>query len=352
MRTAVSQETLKRVNRWKLVGLVCLLIFVFLILLTVENLLLSSIVAFVISYSLGPLVNYLERQGVERTLATAGTFVIMGGVITAICIGVAPYFGSTVSALQADMPRFISGVCRFISDVEIKINSFAGPLVNFDVTAKVEDQLTQWTHDFFDHLPGVVKTCITVSLLGPFLAFFMVKDGRAIMNLILGMVPNQLFEPALSLIHQINFQIGQFVRARILESLIVGVVTASGLLVISFPYAVLLGALAGLTNFIPYLGPIMGAVPAFLISFVNGQTGLEVLLMAMVYIVAQLIDAGFLIPLMVAKIVDLHPVTVIIVIIAGAQVMGILGMIISIPVASTLKVTVGTIYRHLIDTRS
>jgi predicted PurR-regulated permease PerM len=72
----------------------------------------------------------------------------------------------------------------------------------------------------------------------------------------------------------------------------------------------------------------------------------------MVYVVAQLIDAGFLIPLMVAKIVDLHPVTVIIVMIAGAQILGVLGMIISIPVASTLKVTVGTIYRHLIDTRA
>jgi putative permease len=189
-------------------------------------------------------------------------------------------------------------------------------------------------------------------LLGPFLAFFMVKDGRSVVNILLGLVPNQLFETALSLQHQINFQIGQFVRARILESLIVGVVTAIGLLVISFPYAVLLGAFAGLTNFIPYLGPILGAVPAFLVAMVNGYSGLEVFLMSAVYIVAQLIDAGFLIPLMVAKIVDLHPVTVIVVIIAGAQILGILGMIISIPVASTIKVTVSTVYRHLIDTRS
>ena len=180
----------------------------------------------------------------------------------------------------------------------------------------------------------------------------MVKDGRSVVNMVLGLVPNHLFETALSLIHQINFQIGQFVRARILESLIVGLVTAAGLLIISFPYAVLLGVFAGLTNFIPYLGPLMGAVPAFLIALVNGHTGLAVLMVALVYIVAQLIDAGFLIPLMVARIVDLHPVTVIVVIIAGAQLMGILGMIISIPVASTLKVTITTIYRHLIDTRS
>ncbi len=120
---------------------------------------------------------------------------------------------------------------------------------------------------------------------------------------------------------------------------------------ISFPYAILLGVIAGLTNLIPYLGPVLGAVPAFLIAFVNGASSLQLALLAAVYIAAQLIDIGLLIPVLVAKIVNLHPVTVIVVIIAGAQTMGILGMIISIPLAGTLKVTVSTIYRHLIDTR-
>jgi putative permease len=352
MSSAVSQNTLRRVNRWKLASLISLLVFSFIILITVENLLVSALLAFVISYTAGPAVNFLERQGVGRTLATAGTFLVFGLVLTCAGFWLFPYFGQTLAALQSDMPRYISGVGRFITELETKLHSFSGPLSGFDVTARVEIQLTQWTQDFFDRLPGFLKTCVTVMVLGPFLAFFMVKDGRSVMNMILGLVPNQLFEPALSLIHQINFQIGQFVRARILESVIVGLVTGIGLLLISFPYAVLLGVFAGITNFIPYLGPIMGAVPAFAIALVNGHTGLEVFFVALVYVVAQLIDAGFLIPLMVARIVDLHPVTVIVVIIAGAQVMGILGMIISIPVASTLKVTLSTIYRHLIDTRT
>ncbi len=352
MSLAVSQTTLRRVNRWKLTGLIMLLILIFILLIKVENLLVSSLLAFVISYTLGPLVNYLERQGVSRTLSTAAIFFAMGLLLVAAGFWIFPYFGETLSALQADTPRMISGVGQFISELEAKVHSFAGPLANLDVTSKVEARLTEVTHDFFNQLPGLLKTWLTVMLLGPFLAFFMVKDGRSATNIALGLVPNYLFETALSLQHQINFQIGQFVRARILESLIVGLVTTIGLLVISFPYAILLGAFAGLTNFIPYIGPIFGAIPAFLIALVNGYPGLAVFLMAAVYIVAQLIDAGFLIPMLVAKIVDLHPVTVIVVIIAGAQVMGVLGMIISIPVASTLKVTVSTIYRHLIDTRS
>jgi len=351
MIETLSQSTLVRVNRFKLAALLLLLITGFVVLLTVENLLVSCLVAFVISYTLGPLVNFIERQGISRMTATAGTFAVIGVMLLLLGLWLFPYLADSLSGLQSDMPRFITGLSRFVADAQSQIHSFTS-FAKLDLTDKVETQMTEWTHSSFEKLPGFLKTCLTVMLLGPFLAFFMVKDGRSVVNVVLGLVPNQLFETALSLVHQVNFQIGQFVRARILESLIVGLVTAIGLLILSFPYAILLGVLAGLTNFIPYLGPIMGAIPAFLIALVNGLSGLDILFMAIVYIVAQLIDAGFLIPLMVAKIVDLHPVTVIVVIIAGAQVMGILGMIISIPVASTVKVTMSTIYRHLIDTRS
>ncbi len=352
MSLTPSKASLKRANRWKLIGLLCVLAFIFAFIVLVENLLMSCILAFVVSYSLGPLVNYLERHGVSRALASALVFFAVGATLSLVGAWLFPYLGNSLYRLQGDMPRYISGVSQFISEVEGWLRSIAGPISDFDLTAKVESKLTSWTQRFFEHLPGTVKTFFTVMLLGPFLAFFMVKDGRKVMRSTAAIVPNYLFETALSLQHQINFQIGQFVRARILESLIVGLVTAAGLMLISFPYPILLGAIAAVTNLIPYLGPLLGAVPAFLIALVNGYSSLEIAMMAIVYIVAQLIDAGLLIPVLVAKIVDLHPVTVILVIIAGAQLMGIVGMIISIPVASTLKVTLTTVYRHLIDTRS
>lgn len=352
MSFAVSQATLKRSNRWKLIGLLSMLAALFVILITVDNLLMSTILALMISYSVGPLVNYLERQGIGRALSTTFVFLSVGVILTLLALWLFPYLGETITRLQSDMPRFITGVGQFISEIESRVQEVSGPLANFDLEARVESQLTSWTRDFFLELPSFVKTFFTVMVLGPFLAFFMVKDGRPALRSVLGVVPNHLFETALSLLHQINFQIGQFVRARVLEGVIVGAVTAVGLLLINFPYAILLGLVAAVTNLIPYVGPLIGALPAFAIALVNGHSSLGIFLVAIVYIVAQLIDAGILIPLFVAKIVDLHPVTVILVIIAGAQVLGILGMIISIPVASTLKVTVSTIYRHLIDTRT
>ena len=348
----ISQQTLKRVNRWKLAGVVAMVLTFLVVLLAVDNLLVSSLLAFVVSYILGPAVNTLERQGISRALATVLVFLVVTGLLTLTGFWIAPYLGETMYRLKEDTPRFIVGVGHFISELEGRVHAISGPLASFDLTTRVESFLTAWTSHFFETLPSYVKTFVTVMLLGPFLGFFMVKDGRLMLRGTLGLVPNHVFETALSLVHQINLQVGQFVRARILESFVVGLVTAIGLMAISFPYAVLLGLFAGITNLVPYLGPILGAVPAFIVATANGYSSLSIAAVAAVYMVAQLIDAGFLIPLMVAKIVDLHPVTVIVVMIAGAQVLGVLGMIISIPVASTLKVTVSTIYRHLIDTRT
>lgn len=352
MRSPISQRTLKRINQWKLISLLALLGGGLLIVLSVENLLLASLIAFVVSYTFGPGVNFFERHGMSRAWSTLILFAFGGVLMGLFFWGIAPYLGETLLRLKDDMPRFIEGVSRFIADLEGRVQGIAGPLANIDLTSRVETVLTTSTNQFFEGLPRYLKTFITVMLLGPFLAFFMVKDGRTLMRSMLGLVPNHLFETVLSMLSQINTQIGQFVRARLLESLIVGLVTSAGLLIVSFPYAVLLGITAGVTNLIPYLGPIIGAIPAFLIATVNQYSSLDIALVATVYIVAQLIDAGFIIPLLVAKIVDLHPVTVIVVMIIGAQVLGVLGMIISIPVASTLKVVASTLYRHMIDTRT
>ena len=153
-----------------------------------------------------------------------------------------------------------------------------------------------------------------------------------------------------------NEQVGSFIRARIAEALIVGLVTWIGLFIIGFPYAPLLALFAALTNLIPYIGPVFGAIPAFIIIFVNddimfASQGINILAVSIVYLTAHALDAIFIIPVVVAKIVNLHPVTVVLVIILGAQLLGVLGMIISIPVASLIKLLIFTFYQHSFASR-
>ncbi|MBK8202259.1 MAG: AI-2E family transporter [Bdellovibrionales bacterium] len=225
-------------------------------------------------------------------------------------------------------------------------------LFNIDISQKVELTLTSWTSSLFDDLPSILQKLFTTLLLAPFLTFFLLKDGRRFSKIILSLVPNNIFEMILNLYSQVNDQIGQFVRARLMESIFVGLLMWIGLFAIGARYATLLAVFAALTNLIPYVGPFIGAVPALVMALINGESSLFFFLTVMVYMITQLVDMLFIIPLVVAKIVDLHPVTVILAIIVGAQLMGVLGMIISIPVASALKVTVTSVYVHLVGFRS
>jgi predicted PurR-regulated permease PerM len=180
----------------------------------------------------------------------------------------------------------------------------------------------------------------------------MLFEGRIFMKKLIALVPNNIFESFLNLQFQIGEQMGGFVRAKILQSIIVGVVTFVGLLFLNFPYALVLAIVAGVLNIIPYLGPILAFIPAVIIHIANGSSNELLFGLILVYVIAQILDTVIITPFVVAKIVDMHPVTVVLVVLVGAQFMGILGMIICIPLYSALKVTTLAVYRHLTDFRT
>ena len=255
-------------------------------------------------------------------------------------------------AFKSELPKYIEGTSDLLARIESGMGKTLGDSLNFNLSGKVEELLASWSSSIFEDLAKFLSKSLTTLVLAPFFAFFFLKDGRRLSRELLHLVPNNYFELALSLHHQINDQMGQFIRARLLEATIVGFVVWCGLFFIEFPFATLLAIFAILTNLIPYIGPVIGIIPAVIISLINGQTHFELFLMLSIYGIAQLIDILLIIPLVVAKIVNLHPVTVVISIIIGAQLMGIIGMIISIPAANVFKVTLTSLYQHLIHFRS
>lgn len=357
MRDEKLEHKLAR-ERWlKLSAFLAIHIAGVFLLFTIDNLLISFVLAFVINYLLAPLVSFFERKNIPRHIAILIPYVTSG-----IAIGIAiylalPLVSAQVSSLEAQLPTYQRDLLALIERVELRLKALFN-LYEFKVTHAANQWLIGKTGELSTLLPSLVSQSLTIALLAPFLAYFMLQDGRKASRGLLSMVPNQFFELALNLQHQINDQMGGFIRARFLEAAIVGVVVWAGLAIIGFPYAPLLSIFAALMNLIPYVGPIFGAVPAVLIALISEdgavyQTmGLNLIAVTSVYFIAQLIDVLFIIPFVVARIVNLHPVTVILVIIIGAQLMGILGMVISIPVASVLKLTLTAVYNHLLEFRA
>ena len=346
-----GQKAIQLEGRIKLVFFLGALVFLLLAVTQINNLLISLLLAFVAYYSMAPAVDFLERRGFSRQIATTLPFAVVTiGMIASLQIFL-PMLMDQAESLRGSFPKYLASATELLQRLEIQATEALAKVYPSDFKLNLEPKVMEYAQGLFQNVPSILSHSLTIFFLSPFLTYFMLLDGRAFTRQILALVPNSHFELALNLNNQISQQIGGFIRARFMESLIVGAVIWLGLMILGFPYALVLAVFAGIMNVIPYVGPFIGAVPAFVINFSNGDSHSALLWLSVIYATAQVLDIVLIVPFVVAKIVDLHPVTVVLVVIAGSQLMGILGMIISIPVFSALKVSASAIYRHMTDFR-
>ena len=190
---------------------------------------------------------------------------------------------------------------------------------------------------------GGVFSGLTFAVIVPFVAFFLLKEGKRITRGVIELVPNAYFELCLNLLHQINGQIGGYIRGLILATTVVGALSVGGLMLIGVPYALPVGIIAGLANMIPFLGPIIGIVSASIVALATGGGFGMVGHVLIVFALIQLIDNILVQPVVLAKSVDLHPLIVLFVVLVGGQLMGLKGMLIAVPMTGIIKVSTQTI---------
>lgn len=330
-----------------LMSLLCLtLLFVF-----VKNLFVSFLLAFVMYFLLNPVVDFFERRGLSRLNSTLLPFVGTTLVLVILSNLFLPTLIQQFSALRAEFPKYSDQVLKLIDRLQAYALNYLPPDTVQGLVEQSQVRLSDFAKNVFVGLPDYLSSSMTIMFLSPFLGFFLLSDGRNFIRGLLSLVPNNSFELALNLNHQISVQFGGFIRARLIETIIVTLFIFFGFWLLDFPYALTLAIFAGLLNLIPYLGPVIGAVPAYLIAAASPVHPEAFFWITIIYVAAQVLDSVVLVPFLVAKIVDLHPVIVILSIILGSQVLGVLGMIISIPAAAAIKVTATALYSHLTDFR-
>jgi len=186
-------------------------------------------------------------------------------------------------------------------------------------------------------LLNAVNLLVTAAMI-PFLAFFLVRDSRRLKREMLAVVPNRFFEFTLNLLHRMDLQLGSYLRGQVVESALVGVLAAGALAALRIDSFLFLGAFVGLSNLVPYVGPLAGAVPPVLVALMQFDDPTVALYVAAALTVVQIIDNNILKLVVVSKTVDLQPLTIVVAVLVGGQVFGVLGMVLSIPVAGFLKV--------------
>src|SRR5262249_45617833 len=158
------------------------------------------------------------------------------------------------------------------------------------------DSLTAWGETtgkwFIAHGPAIMGQFATCLLVVPLLTFALLSDGRSVRKKIFEIIPNRFFESSFMISSRILNSLSDYLRAKLFEALLVGLLAMIGLIAIGAPYAAVLGIIAGITNIIPYLGPIAGAAPGILIAVFDPSGSTPIWQYAAVYGAANLIDTA------------------------------------------------------------
>jgi predicted PurR-regulated permease PerM len=304
--------------------------------------------AVAIVYVLNPLVNRLENRHIHRLLGSCLSYLIMIAVLTAIGFLVVPIIRTQAVALAEEVPVIVDQIAeagqdladRF--DVTIEMPGFDTVSDWFSQTEN-QQRLTDVASGVFDVAATVVEA-ILLFLLAPVLAFYMLVDAPNTRKVARSLVPEDLRDEAVHVAGLVSRALGGFVRGQLLVALIVGILTSFALWIIGLPLWLIIGAITGLLNMVPFVGPTSGGILAVAVSLVLGDWKMA-LWAAVAMVIVQQIDNHMISPIILRATVKLHPVIIILALLVGGSLAGLLGVLVAVPLAAVTKIILSHMWR-------
>jgi putative permease len=299
------------------------------------SLVLMLIISALAAFILRPIVKFLEfRFGLRRSLSIALVFLAVGGGLTAAFLELVPYIVDRVREMYEGFKTFpLDTKLRELTQDLSKHIPFTDPEA---LTQKVRGFLEGGLAMLGDSLGSAAGFAVNLFIV-PFVTYFILAESDSALKKLIERVPNKYFEMTLNVLNKISKDLMGYMRGWILDSVIVGILSIIAYYLVGVQYAILLGVLAGISNLIPYVGPFAGVVPALLVSVTQFGDFRQVAAILVQMLIVQTVDNTIIQPLCFSKTVDMHPLTVIIVLIVGNELMGVAGMLLAIPIATILK---------------
>ncbi len=297
------------------------------------------LVAALIAYLLHPLVEKLHEWNIHRGLSILLIYLIFFGGVGYLFYRGYPAIVHQVQDLNENLPEFIRMYESWIYQV-YSYTSFLPETVHDKI-----DQLVATIETSLDNLLGklvggftrIFDMIVLITVI-PVLVFYFIKDYVKIESFFMWFIPHKYKDEANELMKEIDKGLGGYIRGQLIISLFVSLACLLIFKLLHVNYALLLAIVMGVTNIIPYFGPIIGAVPAVMISYTTG--GNTVIFVIIAIFVIQLIEGNLLSPYIMGRSIKIHPVAIIFVLLLGGQLFGVWGMILAVPVLTILKVIV------------
>lgn len=342
-----------------LVSTAALLTFIW-VLDTTGFLLAPFVLALVLAYIQHPLVSRLEKRGVSRLVGT-----MLLALPAVVVIGLVLFLG--IPALSAQIAEFIRGTPQLLQTATVRLEQWQTQLQSRDlpwldeqallermrsiqpeaVMAWMQQRQSAIAQGVWNGLLGVGKGVGAVlSLFGyvfltPILTFYLLRDWLNIQARMRELVPGPYRDRVVGFASEYDRLLARYLRGQVLAAAIVGVLTWLGFLIAGFPYALLLGVVAGVFNIIPYMGLVASLIPALIIAIFSANPLVALLKIAVVFAVVQALDSSVIGPRVVGEAVGLHPVWVLLALAISGYFFGFVGLLIAVPLAVLVKLLLG-----------
>lgn len=300
-------------------------------------------------YLLNPLVDFMEKHKINRVLAISIIFVIIA-ILLIVGLAVAiPNLQRQVVIFAQNVPSYLEDADKVIDDLVTKRlpDDFRPQLEQ--VLAQFSTQATAWASNISSKAVNWVSALISGTsqvivalIIMPFMLFYLLRDGKGLRNYITQFLPNKLREPVGKVLSEVNQQLANYVRGQITVAVIVAIMFIIFFKIIGLRYGVVLGITAGFLNLVPYLGSFLAMIPALVLGLIAGP--IMLLKVIVVFIVEQTIEGRFVSPLILGSQLNIHPITILFVLLTSGSMFGIWGVLLGIPIYASAKVVISAIF--------
>ncbi|HFU3804078.1 TPA: AI-2E family transporter [Streptococcus suis] len=314
-----------------------------------EILLLPMILTGLLYYLLNPIVDWMEKHNISRTIGISILFVLIALLIVWGLAVAIPSIQVQVTSFAQNLPSNIQKIEGSVTGLlqDQRFEQFRPTAL--EVLNKVNDQIVTFAQKFSSsavnwasNLISTASQIVVAVLIMPFILFYLLRDGQYLNKHITQYLPTKWREPIGTVLSDVNSQLSNYVRGQVTVAIIVAIMFSVMFSIIGLSYPITLGVMAGFLNLIPYLGSFLAMIPAIILGLIAGPIMLIKVLV--VFMIEQTIEGRFVTPLIIGSSLSIHPITILFVLLTAGQMYGVLGVLLGIPIYASIKVLVKAIF--------
>ncbi|MBE6081864.1 MAG: AI-2E family transporter [Tissierellaceae bacterium] len=309
-----------------------------------SNLFGMFIFSVIMAYLFNPIVNFFEKRKIRRSLGILIVYAIILGVIVILSLTIIPNITKEAKKLMEILPLYLNRIFDFLNNIYDRYYSsiYSLPPQLQGVEQAVMGNAENMGNILSENIKKITSSMmnifpkITSIILVPIFTFYLILDKDSIKNKIYITVPKDKRQDFSRLSKEIDKALGEFIRGRVIVAIFIGVSTTIALLILKIPFGLVIGLIAGIADIIPYFGPVIGIIPAVIFALLDSP--LKALWVIIIFTVIQQIENDLITPKIIGESIGIHPITVIVSLIIGGEIMGIWGMVLAVPAVAVGKI--------------